>query len=69
MKDYNKVLNIVLENNDSVNKGKLHETETLGEFIGDSKLPLDIIYDLPELNRRLIECGIKPVQFYISRTD
>lgn len=69
MKNYNKVLNIVLEDDDTPTGGKLNENETLGDFIAEAHLPLNIIYDLPELNRRLIECGIKPVKIYISRDD
>lgn len=70
MKNYNKLLNTVLLDDETEKGGVAFIGETLGDFMIQANLPLSLVSCEPEkLNKRLVECGIQPVDIILEDDD
>ena len=70
MKNYNKLLNTVLLDDETETGGIAFIGETLGDFLIEDDLPLSLVSNEPEkLNKLLIESGIQPVDLTLEDDD
>lgn len=63
------ILKIPLQDNEHSTGGISHSEETLGEFIEEAGLPLDILHDKKKLNSVLEESGIKAVDYEYKKEE
>lgn len=67
MKKIKEVLNVILEDDDSLEGGISFVGETVKDFINE--VEIDENDDISVLNEHLKECGIKPIRLIIHKKD
>lgn len=68
MKNQVNILDIELEDDDTLFGGVAFSGETVRDFL-DSFEEEDRPHDIDELNKKLVECGIKPIHVELSFMD